>query len=145
VRAHYRRCLLLESFTDAAREIIVQAQVIAHEQGDHPANAAHLLVALATRPGPTSDALAAQGVTMHTIESRATPPHGGPPDPARVLGHDLLWCLTRARVEATVARDHEITDRHLGLAALDEPGVRELMQQVGSNADPIRDDLRQRP
>lgn len=134
---------MLESFTDAARDAVVQAQVLAHEQGDHPANAAHLLVALATRPGPTSDALAAQGVTMHTIESRATPAHGGPPpDPGRVLGDDLLWCLTRARVEATVARHHEITDRHLGLAALDEPGVRELMQQVGSNADPIRDSLR---
>ena len=59
-------------------------------------------------------------------------------------GEDLQWCLTRARVEATVARHHEITDCHLGMATLDEPGVRELMQQAGSNVDPIRDNLRQR-
>ncbi len=135
---------MLESFTDAAREIVVQAQVLAHERGDHPATAAHLLMALAGRPGPTSDALSAQGVTIDSIGSRVPRAHGAPPDPARVLGEDLQWCLTRARVEATVARHHEITDCHLGMATLDEPGVRELMQQAGSNVDPIRDNLRQR-
>lgn len=129
---------MLESFTDAARQAVVQAQVIAGEHGDHPATAAHLLLALAGQPGRTAQILDYHGVSAETVASRVPRPYGDPGDPALVLGDDLQWCLTRARVEATIARDHEITDRHLVLAAINEPGIRESMQQVGFDLNAIR-------
>lgn len=59
---------MFERFTASARGCVVEAQVVARAKGDDSIACRHLLLALATRPGPAADVLGPLGLTGDALD-----------------------------------------------------------------------------
>ncbi|MCP2264917.1 Clp protease N-terminal domain-containing protein [Promicromonospora thailandica] len=94
---------MFEKFTKDARATVVEAQVVARDAHNDQIDGRHLLVALASRPGPAREALAAAGVDVAELLGRARNglTAGDALDPAALAAVGIDLDEVTRRTEAT--------------------------------------------
>ncbi len=120
---------MLERFTSAARQALVDARNEAGRAGQDKIRSEHLLLGLLTEPGGAADALSAAGMALEDLRARV--PRGTHPGPA-ALDADALAGLG---IDLDAVR--RATDATFGPGALDNvviPGRKRL---------PMADDAKQ--
>lgn len=100
---------MFEQFTQEARAAVVAAQEVAQVTGTRTIDTRHLLLALATGPGPARDGLAAAGVDVEALRARLD---------ADLRAGDLdADALAGLGIDLEAVRRH--ADRTFGAGALD--------------------------
>ncbi len=126
---------MLEGFTDEARRAVVGAQELALHHGHARAEDVHLLGGVLQGDVQVSRRLRQAGLASSAVVAscpRARPDH------RYFLGESLQRAALRARVEATIARDPEVTSQHLVLALLQQPAVVAAVEAAGINTGQVR-------
>jgi ATP-dependent Clp protease ATP-binding subunit ClpA len=120
---------VLERFTSAARQAVVDARYEAGRAGQDKIRSEHLLLGLLAEPGDAADAMTAAGLRLEDLRARV--PRGDQPGPAS-LDADALAALG---IDLDAVR--RATDAAFGPGALDQVAV------PGRKRLPMADDAKQ--
>ncbi len=106
---------MLERFTSAARQAVIDARYEAGRAGQDKIRSEHLLLGLLAEPGQAADAMSAAGLTLEGLRARV--PRGNHPGPAN-LDAEALAALG---IDLDAVR--RATDATFGPGALDSVAV----------------------
>ena len=138
-----------ELFTEKAWAAIVAAQQLAQQKRQQQMESEHLLSALLAQQGLASRILEKAGVEVGSLSQKvdayiaAQASLSSPPDNV-YLGKGLDQVLNQADALRKTYEDSYIAIEHLVLAlAIDDRCAKQLFSQAGTNADKLKDAVRQ--